>query len=118
LGQLTIVPGQQFACTIRQEDLTRRINQQPDIPCSDVSITMANGEVQVTCWLGVKLNATGVVRVGNCRMSIRIVRGTVGFTQVVQNLLDTNAQLVPYDAICVEQATIGDGEIAIRGYGR
>ena len=53
-----------------------------------------------------------------CRMSIQIVRGTIGFTQVVQELLDEHAQLVPYDAICVEAATVGDGEIEIKGYGR
>ena len=115
---MTIIPGQQFECTIRQEDLSAKINQQPDIPCDDVSITMANDEVQVTCRMGIKLNAVGVVDVNDCRMSIRIVRGTIGFAQVVQNLLDANAQLVPYDVICVEQATVGDGTIAISGYGR
>jgi hypothetical protein len=115
---LTIVPGQQFACTIHQQDLSAKINQQPDIPCNDVSISMANDEVQVTCRMGIKLNAIGVVDVDDCRMSIRIVRGTIGFVQAVQSLLDANAQLVPYDVICVEQATVGDGTIAISGYGR
>jgi hypothetical protein len=115
---LTIVPGQQFACTIYAADLSKRINQQPDIPCSDVSIAMADDEVQLTCRMGIRLNATGVVQVSDCRMSIQIVRGTIGFTQVVQDLLDQNAQLVPYDLICVEEATIGEGKVEISGYGR
>ena len=51
-------------------------------------------------------------------MSIRIVRGTIGFVQAVQSLLDANAHLVPHDVICIEEAKVGDGEIAISGYGR
>ena len=51
-------------------------------------------------------------------MTIQIVKGTVGFTQVVQDLLDASSQLIPYDAICVEQATVADGEIRLSGYGR
>jgi hypothetical protein len=118
LGQLTIVPGQRFTCTIHESDLTKRISQQPGIPCSDVNITFADDEVQLTCRMRIRLRAVGTVKAENCRMSIQIVRGTIGFTQVVQELLDENAQLVPYDLICVEEATIGDGEIEIKGYGR
>ena len=115
---LTIAPGQQFFCTIGQQDLTRRINQQPDLPCTNVEVTFASGEIGLTCSLGIKLQATGVVQVENCRMSIRIVKGTVGFTQVVQGLIDEYAQLVPEDLICVEEATVGDGVVEISGYGR
>lgn len=112
------MPGQQFTCTIHEDDLTEQINRQPDIPCSNVNITFADDEVQLTCQMGIRLKAIGAVKAENCRMSIQIVRGTIGFTQVVQELLDENAQLVPYDVICVEEATIGDGEIEIKGYGR
>ena len=118
IGQLTIVPGQRFACTIGQDALTERINEQPDVPCTDVTVTMADGEIRVTCRMGVRLNAVGVVDVDDCRVSIQIVRGTIGFTQVVQALLDANTQLIPYDAICIEQAEVTDGQIEIEGHGR
>jgi hypothetical protein len=117
IGQLTLVAGQQFACTISQEALTARLRQQPDLPCSEIGVALDDGEVRLTCQMGIRLNATGVVQVQDCRASVRIVRGTIGFTQVIQNLIDQNAGLVP-DAICVEEATVAHGEIAISGHGR
>ena len=110
--------GQRFSCTIGQQDLTDRINQQPDVPCTNVQVTFADGEIGLACTVGIRLRATGVTEVENCRVSIRIVKGTIGFTQVVQGLIDEYAQLVPEDLICVEEATVGDGTITVSGYGR
>jgi hypothetical protein len=118
LGELTIVSGQRFDCTISQEQLTEQINQQPGIPCADVRITLQDGEITVVCWVGLKLSATGVAVVEDCRMRIQVTRGTVGFKQKVQELLDANAESVPYDAICIDEVEIADGEIRIGGYGR
>jgi hypothetical protein len=117
-AQLTISPGQRFSCTIGQQDLTAWINQQPDVPCTNVEITFAGGEVGLACSVGITLRAVGVVQVDNCRVSVRIVKGTIGFTQVVQGLIDQYAVLVPEDLICFEEVTVGDGVVEIRGYGR
>jgi hypothetical protein len=116
--QMTILPGQRFSCAIGQQDLTDRINQQPDVPCTDVQVAFENGEIRLTCAMGIRLQAIGAAQVADCRLSIRIVRGTIGFTQVVQGLIDESAQLVPEELICVEEATVGDGVIEISGYGR
>ena len=118
IGQLTLMPGQAFACTVSQEALNEQLRQQPDLPCSDVGVTLTDGEIRLVCQMGIRLTATGTVDVQDCRMSITIVKGTIGFTQVVQTLLDEGLLLVPYDKVCVEQATVGNGEIAVSGYGR
>jgi hypothetical protein len=64
------------------------------------------------------MSATGEIEAENCRMTIQITGGTFGFKEVVQDLLDAYSQSVPYDLICVEQATVADGNVRIAGYGR
>jgi len=116
---LTLEPGQSFDCTFDQQELTQRLGEQPDLPCSSVDVVLENGEAVVTCHMGLlELTAVGVVEVEECEMSIRIVRGTAGFAQLAQEMLEANAQLFPIDRICVESAEIGDGTIEISGYGR
>jgi hypothetical protein len=81
-------------------------------------VTLTDGEIRLVCQMGIKMTATGVVDVQDCHMVITIVKGTIGFAQVVQTLLDEGLLLVPYDKVCIEQATVGDGVIAMSGYGR
>jgi len=116
IGALCIAPGQSFQCTVRQEQLSAQIAQQPNVPCSEVKVTLDDGQIAVSCRMGLRLSATGVVEIEDCRASIRVTRATMGFTQIVQELLDENMQLMPYDLICVEQVEIDDGQMTIAGH--
>jgi len=60
----------------------------------------------------------GELSVQDCRATMDIVRGTPGFTQVVQTLLDQYVVLLPYDRVCVEEATVGEGVLTVSGYGK
>jgi hypothetical protein len=118
IGEMSIAPGQSFRCTVRQEQLSAQIARQPNVPCSEIEVTLDDGQIAVSCRMGLRLSATGVVETKDCRASIRVTRATMGFTQIVQELLDENMQLVPYDLICVEQVEIDDGQMTIAGHAR
>ncbi len=118
LSSLTIAPGQPFTCTIDDQALNEQIAEYPDLPCSELEVRFTDGEVRMVCKMGIRMTAAGVVEVDDCQASIRIVRGTVGFAQAVQTLLDEYTQLAPYDVVCIEEATLGEGTITISGRGR
>jgi len=117
-ASLTLAPGQSFTCSVTDDELVDQITKVPDLPCSDVQIAFDDGEIQVSCRIGIRLTAVGELSVQNCQATMAIVRGTPGFTQVVQTLLDQYAVLLPYDRVCVEEATAGDGVLTVSGYGK
>ena len=117
-ASLTLAPGQSFTCSVTDDELVDQIAKVPDLPCSDVQIAFDDGEIQVSCRMGIRLTAVGELSVQDCRATMAIVRGTPGFTQVVQTLLDQYAVLLPYDRVCVEEATVGDGVLTVSGYGK
>jgi hypothetical protein len=119
LGQIALAPGQAFICTIDQGQLTEELDSRPENPCSSTDVTFgADGQIHVTCRIGLTLQAAAVVEVNDCRMNLRIVSSTFGFGQLIQGLIDENQELVPYDQICVDDAEVGQGEITVRGHRR
>jgi hypothetical protein len=119
LGRIVLAPGQAFVCTIDQDQLTEQLEERPENPCADTSITFRDdGQVYVTCRMGLTLRATGIVEVSNCRISLRVLSGTFGFAQLVQGLIDENEALMPYDRICIGDAQVSEGQITIRGHRR
>ena len=119
LGQIVLAPGQAFVCTIDQDQLTKQLEGRPENPCADTNVTFRDdGQVHVTCRMGLTLRATGIVEVRNCRMNLRVISGTFGFAQIVQRLIDENATLMPYDRICIDDAEVSEGQITIWGHRR
>lgn len=115
---LSIAPGQRFECTLTEEQINDELAQQPDLPCEGLDVSIGNGEVELACTMGIRVWAAGVVGAEDCRLTVNVVRGTFGFRGIVQAQLDEEMQRVPYDRVCVEQVTVGDGVISISGYGR
>jgi hypothetical protein len=119
LGRISLAPGQAFVCTIDQEQLTEQLEARPENPCADTSVTFRDDDqVYVTCRMGLTLRATGIVEVSSCRMDLRIISGTFGFAQLIQGLIDENEALVPYDRICIDDAEVSEGQIAVCGHRR
>jgi hypothetical protein len=119
LGRIALAPGQAFVCTIGQDQLTEQLEARPENPCAETSVTFAdNGQVVVTCRMGLTLRATAVVEVSGCRMDLRILSGTFGFAQLVQGLIDENEALMPYDRVCIDDAEVSEGQITVWGHRR
>jgi hypothetical protein len=119
LGRIRLAPGQAFVCTISQDQLTEQLDARPENPCSSTDVTFSgDGQVHVTCRMGLTLRATGVIEASDCRMDLRVTSSTFGFGQILQALIDENEVLVPYDQICVEDAKVSEGEITVWGHRR
>jgi hypothetical protein len=115
---MRIAPGQRFDCTISEEYLNQQVSQVPDLPCSDVNITLQDGLVKLSCRMAIRVNAAMEVEAEGCRLNLRVTKAPLGTARILQDLIDTQTAIVPYDAVCVEQATVGEGQIEISGYGR
>jgi hypothetical protein len=116
---LTLASGQAFSCTVTQKELVRQAEDQPELPCSSIDVQLQEGEAAVSCRIGLlTLRAVGVVEVNECQISIHIVRGTAGFVQVAQQMIDANIQRIPVGHVCVEAVEIKEGALQVRGYGR
>jgi hypothetical protein len=113
-----LAPGQTFQCTIHQQELTDVANSYADSPCSQVRFELDDGEIEVECRMGVRMRATLAAQVENCRVAVRVLRGTLGFRQVVQELITTQFDVIRYDSICVDQVDVDDGQLTVSGYGR
>lgn len=113
-----LAPGQAFACTIEQQELTDLANDYPDSPCSQTRFTMDDGEIKLECRMGLRMQATLAATAKDCRVSIRVLGGTPGFRQVVQELLTTQFNVIRYDSICVDQVDVDGGQLIVSGYGR
>lgn len=119
LGQIALAPGQAFVCTIDQGQLTEQLDARPENPCSSSSVTFdADGQIHVTCRMGLTLRATVAVEVSDCRMNLHILSSTFGLGQLLQGLIDENQGLAPYDQVCIDDAEVSEGEITVRGHRR
>lgn len=118
LAGIQLAPGQTFNCTLHEEELTELANNYPDSPCSQTRFTLDDGEIGVECRMGLRMQATLVAETENCRLELEVVRGTVGFKQIVQELIATQFDVIQYDTICIDQIEIDDGAITLAGYGR
>jgi hypothetical protein len=115
---MSIAPGQRFDCTVSQEYLNQQVSRVPDLPCSDVNITLQDGLVKLSCRLGIKVSATLEVEAEACQLRLRVTKAPLGTAQMLQDVIDTQTAAIPYEAICVERATVGEGQIEVSGYGR
>jgi hypothetical protein len=118
LGGMTIVSGQRFDCTISEEYMNGLMQSAQENPCQSASIALDDGRFTLSCRMGFNLQATGVAEVENCRVNLRITGGTPGFTRVVQDMLNAQMALIPYNVVCVDQVTIDHGEMILAGHGR
>jgi hypothetical protein len=118
LANMRLAPGQRFECTVRQETLTALATSYEDSPCSETRFTLDNGEIRVECRMGVTMSATLAVRAQGCRIALQVLKGTMGFKNVVQELIETQFNAIRYDDICMEQIVVDDGRISVSGYGR
>jgi hypothetical protein len=118
LATMQLAPGQRFECTVREETLTDIANGYPDSPCSDIRVTLDNGEIRVECRIFFVVNAALVARAQDCRLALDVVSGTPGFTNVVQEMIRTQFDTIQYDTICAESVTVDDGRITVSGVGR
>ena len=117
LRKLTVVPGQDFECTISQERLTEQLQRIPDLPCSIVTATLDNGQMELACRIFIKVSVIVELEARDCKPVVRVVGGTAGFADVVQDMIDAEMGKLPYDVACIEQIAIDDGEMTISGYG-
>jgi hypothetical protein len=118
LADMSLAPGQGFECTVQQETLTALANSYADSPCNETRFTLDNGEIWIECRMGITMNATLAARAQGCRIGLQVLGGTMGFRKVVQELVETQFNVVRYDDICVEQVIVDDGRIFVSGYGR
>jgi hypothetical protein len=120
LQRMTLLPGQAFVCTFSEQQLTASLRDRPENPCADASVTLTeDGQLRMTCHMGfLVMRATGVVEARNCRMEFRVVSGTAGFAQLVQQLIEQNLAWIPYDRVCIEDAEVSEGQMTIAGHGR
>jgi hypothetical protein len=118
LSRMSLAPGQRFECTVRQEALTELANNYQDSPCSQTRVTLDNGEIRVDCQMLLPMSATLVARAENCRIALDVVRGSFGFSGVVQELIKTQFDTIRYDDVCVESVGVDDGRITVSGVGR
>jgi len=117
-SDLVIAPGQEFTCTFTEDALNQELEAVPDSPCQEAYIALDDGQFTLVCRMGFKMTATGVANVRDCQARLQITHGTPGFTDLVQDMIDTQMALVPNDVVCVEQIEIDDGELTIIGYGK
>jgi hypothetical protein len=115
---MSIASGQRFDCAISEEYLNQQVSRVPDLPCSDVNITLQDGLVKLSCRLAIRISATMEVKAEGCRLSLRVIKAPLGTAQVLQDVIDTQMAVIPYDAICFERAAVSQGQIEISGYGR
>jgi len=113
-----LAPGQTFRCTIGQQELTDLANTYPDSPCSEARFEFDDGEIDVECRMGVRMQATLAAQAQNCRVGVKVLRGTAVFKRVVQELITTQFNVIRYDTICVDQLEIDNGQLTVGGYGR
>jgi hypothetical protein len=115
---MRLAPGQPFECTIQEETFTELANSYEESPCTWTQITLDDGEIRVQCQMGLTMSATLAAQAKDCRIELQVLRGTFGFTSVVQGLIDNQFKAIRYDEVCVEQVDIDNGEAYIAGSGR
>jgi hypothetical protein len=118
LATIELAPGQTFSCSVTEEELTKLANDYPESPCNETTITLEDGEIEVTCDIGIKMSATLRAIVEDCRIQLDVLRGTLGFRQIVQELISTQFDVIQYDDICVDSMVVDQGRITITGRGR
>jgi hypothetical protein len=118
LTSMKLAPGQPFECTIRQEALTALANRYEQSPCSETRIWFDDGEIVLQCRMGLTMSAVIEAQAQQCRLALRVLRGTLGFSGIVRELIASQLDVIRYDEICVEQVTVGNGEAYIAGRGR
>jgi hypothetical protein len=118
MAGIQLVPGQTFQCTLQEQELTDLANNYPDSPCSKTGFTLDDGEIEMTCRIGITMRAFLGVSIKNCRIQIEVLRGTPAFKQIIQGLISTQFDVIQYDSICIDQVEIDGGEITVGGYGR
>ena len=115
---MKLATGQPFECTIRQEALTALANRYEQSPCNETYIWFDEDEIVVECRMGLTMSAAIEAQAQQCRITLRVLRGTFGFKGIVQELIASQLDVIRYDDVCVEQVTIGNGEAYIAGQGR
>jgi len=118
VGQIRLAQGQQFHCTFQEEQLTAKLAEVPDLPCSAVRVILADGEITLACRVFFEVRISGVVKTDGCQLSVEITRGPAGFVDTVQDRIDQELQRMVGASVCIDQVTIGGGEMAIGGYGK
>ena len=98
--------------------MTDLANNYPESPCSETRFALDDGEIEVMCRMGVRMQATLAARAEDCRVTIKVLKGTLGFKQVVQELIGSQFNVIRYDSICVDQLNVDDGRLVVGGYGR
>ncbi|MBN1642546.1 MAG: hypothetical protein JXA09_15030 [Anaerolineae bacterium] len=115
---ITLAPGQAFRCAFGQDELDAQLAAQPNLPCRSASLDLVDGAVQFTCQVGFPLRASVALDAADCRASIRVVGGTPGFTQVVQQMIDQYMATAPHDQYCIERAAVTRDAVIVEGYRR
>jgi hypothetical protein len=118
LSTMQLAPGQRFECTIQEETLTDLANSYAESPCSETRFKFDNGEIEVQCHMGLAMSAALEAQVQDCRVALRVLRGTFGFTGIVQEMIRTQFDNIRYDSVCIEQVDVDDGAATIAGHGR
>jgi hypothetical protein len=115
---MNIAQGQRFWCTSYQDQINEQIRSAPDMPCSEVAITLDNGQFTFECKMGIKIRASGTVTVDNCQLDVQITEGTIGVSEVFQLVIKQLLPNLPYEKVCFDQIVIDDGQMELAGYGR
>ena len=118
MATIELAPGQAFSCSVTEEELTRLANDYPESPCSETAVELEDGEIEVTCHIGIKMSATLVAIAENCLNRLEVLGGTMGFRQIVQEIIRTQFDVIQYDTICVDSVVADDGQITVAGHGR
>jgi len=118
VGQMRLAPGQRFDCTFQEQQLTAKLAEVRDLPCTSLRVILDDGEITLVCRVFFEIRISGVVKTDGCRLSVEITRGPAGYVDSVQDRIDQELQRMVGASVCVDEVAIGGGEMAIGGYGR
>ena len=116
--QIELARGQRFGCTFTQQQLTAKLAEVPDLPCSRAQVVVADGEITLICQVLFEVRISGVLKTDGCQPSLEITSGPAGFIDALQSRADQELQRIAGESVCIDQIVIGDGQITIGGYGK
>jgi hypothetical protein len=117
MATVELAPGQTFSCSVSEEELTQLADDYPESPCNETAVQLDDGEIKVTCDLGIRMWATLRPVAEKCRVRLHVLGGTLGFRQIVEELIATQFHVIRYDSICVDSVVVDAGRITVTGHG-
>jgi hypothetical protein len=118
VDELTVAPGQRFKCTVHQDQITQELDAVPDLPCSNIDVTLDNGQIEVICQVFFQVRIAAAVQAKDCWVDVKVTEGPMGLVSEIEDMIQTELARAPKDEVCIEEIAIDDGQMTVSGYGR